>query len=118
MVGPKTILKHWRVTLTEDGQGGHTSSWKYTQELHGVLAPQTGNKTLIRDGLVVQVSARFFFDFGPLHIVPTEKDKFTTVGDLHEYDIMLITRPMNKKGFLIAELEESQKPQINDVEDM
>jgi hypothetical protein len=118
MVGPKTILKHYRVALTEDGMGGNSSVWTYTQELPGVLSPQTGNKTIIRDGLVVQVSARFFFDLPLLHIVPTENDRLRTIDDLHEFEIMLVTRPMNRKNFLVAELFEMQKPQVNDIEDV
>ena len=118
MVGPKSILKHNRVTLTEDGMGGHSSSWAYVQEISGTLSPQTGNKTIIRNEQVVQVSHRFFFDLSPLHIVPTENDKFATADDLHSFEILLITRPMNRKNFLIAELSEMQKPQVADVEDM
>jgi len=113
MIGPKTILKHWREALTEDGMGGHSSAWTYTQELHGTLSPQSGGKRVIRDGQEVQVSARFFFDLSLLHIIPTEKDMLTSVDDLHTYEILLFTRPMNTKNFLIAELFEVRKPLVD-----
>jgi len=118
MVGPKTVLKHYRVTLTDDDMGGGSSAWTYTQELSGTLSPQSGSKTLMRDGLVVQVSARFFFNLSLLHIIPTEKDILKTIDNLHTYEIMLITRPMNRKNFLIAELLEVVKPLVDEEDEV
>ncbi len=115
MIGPKIWLLHARMSVIDDGMGGETSSWAVVQRMQGVLSPQNGNKTVMRDSLVISVTHRFFFDL-PESLVPTEKDIFVSQDKTHTYEILFVNRPMSVKNFLVAELREMEKPLVVEPE--
>ena len=111
--GPKSVLKHQRLLVTADGMGGNSITWDDVQNITGVLAPQSGGKQILRNGEIVQVNHRFFFNL-PANMVPTEKDRFITIDGSRAFEILFINRPLNVKNILIAEMKETEKPLVSD----
>ena len=109
LIGPKTLLTYQKFKEVDDGVGGKSVSWFNVSTYNGVLSPQSGNRTILRDGIGIQVTHRFYFG-KPQVDAPLERNRFQTQDKVHTFEILWIQRPLNHWGLLIADLIEIEKP--------